>query len=143
MSARRIIQSCVVLFVVALAWNALVHLVVLREVNESVQHLRRPDMVDLAWLSVVLTAGVVALFVAGWTRFARSGTALEGLAYGVSFAVLAGLLVDLNQYVLYPIPGKAAALWFLGGLLEFGLDGVIVSRLLPVGPKPVTGGRPH
>jgi hypothetical protein len=126
---RRIVLAVIVLFVVALAWNALVHLVVFREANASVQHLRRPDLAEKAWLSLLMTLGLVTLFVWGYTRVARTGTMREGLGYGLYFALLAGLLVDLNQYVLFPIPGAVAALWFLGGLAEFSLYGVLVSRL--------------
>jgi len=128
-TSRRIVVAVVVLFVVALAWNAFLHLVVLREANASVQPLRRPDLAEKAWLSLLMTLGLVTLFVWGYTRVARSGTMREGFGYGLYFALLAGLLVDLNQYVLFPIPGAVAALWFLGGLAEFCLYGMLVSRI--------------
>jgi hypothetical protein len=131
MHYRRFLLACLVLFVVALCWNAFLHLLVLRETNAAVQHLRRPDLADKAWLSLLLTAGLVCLFVWGYRRCARTGRVGEGLAYGVFFALVAGLLVDLNQYVLYPIPAWVASRWFLGGLVEFSLYGVIVSRLYP------------
>jgi len=51
---------------------------------------------------------------------------------------LPGLLVDLNQYVLFPIPAVVAAQWFLGGLIEFSLYGIIASRLYP----PLQSGAP-
>ena len=126
---RRIVVAAPVLFVVALAWNAFLHLVVLRGVNASAQHLRRTDFADKAWLSLLMTLGLVTMFVWGYARVARTGTMREGFRYGLYFALLAGLLVDLNQYVLFPIPGAVAALWFLGGLVEFSLYGVLVSRI--------------
>jgi hypothetical protein len=129
--ARRFLLTCVVLVLVAITWNAFVHLVVLREANASVQHLRRPDLAEKAWLSIVLTAGIVMVFVCGYSRFARNGSLREGLTYGLFFGVLAGLLVDLNQYVLFPIPAAVAMQWFLGGLVEFSLYGMIASRLYP------------
>jgi hypothetical protein len=131
MRTRRFWLTSAVLVVVALAWNAFVHLVVLRSANASVQHLRRPDLADKAWLSLVLTAGIIMAFVWGYGRAATTGSVREGLAYGLFFAVLAGLFVDLNQYVLFPIPAGVAAQWFLGGLVEFSLYGIIVSRLYP------------
>ena len=103
MRARRFLLTSVVLICVAIAWNALVHLVVFREANASVQHLRRPDIAEKAWLSLVLTAGIVMAFVWAYGRCARTGSLREGLGYGVFFAALAGLLVDLNQYVLFPL----------------------------------------
>jgi hypothetical protein len=129
MRTKRFLLTCGVLLLVAIAWNAFVHLVVLRAANASVQHLRRPDLSEKAWLSLLLTAGIVVVFVWGYSRYARDGSAREGLGYGLFFALLAGLLVDLNQYVLFPIPAVVAAQWFLGGLVEFSLYGIIATRL--------------
>lgn len=131
MRIRRFALTCFVLLAVAIAWNAFLHLVVLRAANASVQHLRRPDLADKGWLSLLLTAGIVAIFVWGYARVARTGSVREGLGYGLSFALLAGLLVDLNQYVLFPIPAAVAAQWFAGGLVEFSLYGIIAARLNP------------
>jgi hypothetical protein len=143
MRLGRFLLTCAVLLCVAIAWNALVHLVVLQEANASVQHLRRADLADKAWLSLVLTAGIVLMFVGGYGRVARSGSVREGIGYGLFFAVLAGLLVDLNQYVLFPIPGAVAIQWFAGGVIEFSLYGVIASRLYPPsgGAGPTVGSR--
>src|SRR3989304_2257420 len=98
MRTTRFLLTCGVLFLVALAWNGFLHLILLRGANASVQHLRRPDLADKAWLSLILTAGIVMLFVWGYRRFAQDGSVAEGLRYGLFFAVFAGLLVDLNQY---------------------------------------------
>jgi GNAT superfamily N-acetyltransferase len=43
-----------------------------------------------------------------------------------------GLLVDLNQHLLYPIPGFLAGCWFLSGLFEFCGYGLIAAWLYPV-----------
>ena len=129
MRKLRFALTCFVLLLVAVAWNAFLHLVVLRAANASVQHLRRPDLAEKGWLSLLLTAGIVTMFVWGYSRVARTGSVREGLGYGLSFALLAGLLVDLNQYVLFPIPGVVVAQWFLGGLFEFSLYGIIAARL--------------
>lgn len=136
MRPRRFLLASAVLLFVALVWNAFVHLVVLRAANASVQHLRRPDLADRMWLSLVLTAGIVMLFVWGYGRFARDGSLREGLTWGLYFALLAGLLVDLNQYLLFPIPGRVALQWFAGGLLEFLLYGVLVTKLAPPARTP-------
>jgi hypothetical protein len=120
---------CLTLFFVALLWNGFLHLVVLRSIDESVQNVRRPDFADKAWLSMLLTAGVVCLFAWGYTRFVRDGSVREGVKYGLFFALLAGLLVDLNEYVLLPIPASAPIAWFVGGMFEFALYGVITSAM--------------
>jgi len=127
MRFKRYALSCLFLFLLSLGWNALVHLVLLRKVHAVVQHLRRPDFADKMLLSLLLTAGFVCLFVWGYARFTRTGSLREGALYGVFIALLAGLLVDFNQYLLYPIPAWVAFVWFLGGLVEFTLYGVLLA----------------
>ncbi len=131
MRVKRFVLTCLVLFVVAIAWNGLVHLVLLRSADAVVRHLYRPDLADRMWLSLLVTAGMVILFVWGYSRFARVGSVREAVGYGIFFALLTGVLVDFNQYVLFPIPGWLALLWFVGGLVEFIVYGIIVSRVYP------------
>jgi hypothetical protein len=71
MRTGRYLLTCAVLLCVAIAWNAVFHPVVLQAANASVQHLRRADLVDEAWLSLALTAGIVVMFVGGDGRVAR------------------------------------------------------------------------
>ena len=131
MKLKRFLLSWAALLATALVWNGLLHGVVLKATDASVRHLWRPDLDEKTWLGVLMTVALAALFVLGWARFARTGSMGEGLAYGLFFALVAGLLVDLNQYVLFPLPASVVARWFLGGLVEFSLDGLIVSRLYP------------
>ncbi len=135
MRIRRFLLTCVALFAVALAWNALVHLVLLRQVDATVQHLFRPDFGRKAWLSLAGTATIVCLFVWGYSRFARNASVREGALWGLFFALVAGVLVDLNQHVLYPIPAWVACIWCAGGLIEFTLYGVLTSKLYPVSDR--------
>ncbi|WP_306600397.1 hypothetical protein [Geothrix sp. 21YS21S-2] len=137
MERKRIALAGLILFGVALAWNALLHLVLLAKVNALVLHLRRPNQPWVIPTSLLLTAGIVTLFLLGYLRFSRRPTLREGLTYGLSFGLLAGLLVDLNQFLLYPIPAKVAACWFAGGLLEFSFYGILLAKIIPPkGPMP-------
>lgn len=140
MNLRRMALAVAVTFVTSLAWGSVYHLVLLKEADATIRHLTRPDMADKMGLSLLGLLGICAFFVAGYALCARRGTVLEGLAYGLGFAALASLLVDLNQYVLYPIPGALILKWTLGGLVEFLLNGVWVSLIVPVGkPRPQGG----
>lgn len=132
MRIKRFAFACVVLFLVALAWNALLHLVLLRGAETTVQGLYRPDLADRMWLSLLVTLSLVVLFTLGYSRFARAPTVGEGVRYGVFFGLLTGVLVDFNQYVLFPIPAWLAVVWFFGGLAEFTVYGVIISKIWPV-----------
>jgi len=133
MSIKRFLLVSLAIFAVGMVWGGLVHLVVLREANAAIAHLLRPDMAGKMWMSIVASAGFALLFVLGYGRFARKGTVGEGVLYGLFFAAVAGLLVDVNQYVLYPIPGSLACTWFAAGAVEFSLYGALVAWLHPIG----------
>jgi len=135
MNAKRLLLASLIVFAVGMVWGGLVHLVLLREANAAIAHLTRPDLAGKMWISILASAGFALLFVLGYSRFARRGTLGEGIVYGAFFAAVAGLLVDVNQYVLYPIPGRLACTWFVAGLVEFGLYGALVSWLYPVAPR--------
>ena len=132
----RLALASFVLFLIAIPWNAFWHLWVLREANALVVSIRRAPSADVMLLSVLLTLLLTLLFTYGYARVARTGRVAEGLRYGVFFGLLTGVLVDLNQYVGYPIPGRVAFLWFVGGLLEFSLYGAVVTRFYPFSRTP-------
>lgn len=132
MRYKRLIFASVVLFVVAIIWNGVLHQILLKELDSLVLPLRRTDFQELMGLGVLMTLGLTTLFSYGYTRFAMTGTRVEGIVYGIYFALLAGLLVDLNQYLLYPIPAKVAVSWFFGGLCEFVLYGILITWLYPI-----------
>lgn len=126
MSIKRSILSVVLIFIVAMIWNGLFHTVIIAEQNEMISSLRRPDMSEKMLLSLFITIGVAALFVVSYNKWRRSGTLIESLIHGIFFSVLAGVLVNANQYLVYPIPGMLAVLWFLGGLFEFSFYSITV-----------------
>jgi hypothetical protein len=128
-TAARFALACAVLFVTAILWNGFVHGVLLRGADAAVSSLHRPDLAQRLWLSLVLTAAFVTLFAAGFALFVRTRTVRDAMIYSLFFAAVAGVLVDFNQYVQYPIPGSLAFTWWLGGLLEFVVYGLILRGL--------------
>lgn len=131
MERARWAMAAALIFALSLLWNGLLHMVLLAEANAALAPLRRPDAEAMMPLALLLTAGLACVFVWGYARFARDRSLIEGALYGVFFAAVAWLLVDLNQYVLYPIDATLAAVWFAAGLVEFVVYGVILARLAP------------
>ena len=129
MNPRRILVSSLVLFAFALVWNGVLHGVILKDVNALVASLRRENFGDMLVYSILMTYGIALLFSIGYSRIRKSGEWKEGMLYGLAFGLLAGLLVDLNQYILYPIPAHVAFSWFAGGVVEFTIYGVIATRI--------------
>jgi len=139
LNVRRAVSAILAVSAFTIIWGIFYHLVLLQGADQEIQHLYRPDMADKMWLSILGVFGISCFFVAGYRLAARRGTVIEGMLYGVCFSVLAALLVDLNQYVLYPIPGMLAIKWYLGGFVEFGVDGLLVSLIYPCKPLLMPG----
>ena len=80
-------------------------------------------------IALALTLGIAIIFVWSFNQWAREGSIKEGLLHGAFFAVLAGLFVDLNQYLIYPLPASLIIKWFVFGAMEFLCYGLIVGVL--------------
>ncbi len=135
MNYRRFALASIAVFLFAILWNGFVHLILFREADSVITTFGRPESERNLSLSVLATLLLSVLFVWSYAHFAKRGTIKEGLIFGVFFALLAGVLVDLNQYVLYPIPAPLALTWFAFGVVEFCISGIIVSKLYPIKPQ--------
>lgn len=127
----RLLLAAAAIFVFALVWNGFVHLVLLRDANAAIAALRRPNEDIDPLLSLAVAAALALLFAWSYARCARRGDLRDGLTHGLFFWLLAGVLVDLNQYVVYPIPGSLAATWFAFALVEFCGYGLLMVWLYP------------
>jgi hypothetical protein len=125
MALRRTAMAVAALFAFSIVWNGLVHLLVLREAEQAVAAFARPVEDRNMVLALLLTVILATVFVWSYAVSLGRGGLRRGLTHGLFFALLAGLLVDLNQYLIYLIPGELALAWFVFGALEicvWGLD---------------------
>ncbi len=135
MNYKRFALASLVIVLFALVWNAIVHFIILREADAILNSIGRHESERNFFLSLLETVLLSLVFVWSFAHTAKKGSVREGLGYGLFFGILAGILVDLNQYILYPIPAPLAAGWFAFGLLEFCAYGILVSRLYPIENK--------
>jgi hypothetical protein len=110
--ARRFVLTVGAIVLFALVRNGIVHGLALQEAEAAIAGLIRPAADRSLPLALLLAAGVGVMFVVSHAWLVRPYGFGQGLVHGAWFGVLAGLLVDLNQYLLYPIPG-----FLLGSLL--------------------------
>jgi len=129
MNKKRIVVSSLIIFVTSLLYNGLVHGVLLKDSYNSIRHILRENMNQMMWLSLLATLVVSFLFVFNFTKWTKGKGVTEGIYYGIFFAFLIGIFVDVNQYVMYPLPMSLVVKWFASGLVEFVLCGIIVSLL--------------
>jgi len=131
MNVKRFLYTSLAVFVFALLWNGIVHMVLLRDANAALDAIARPAAERNTLLFLIPAAAVALLFVYSYALLVRIPGIRRGLAHGAFFGLLAGFLVDLNQFLLYPIPGSLAFLWFLFGFMEFCIYGALTALLYP------------
>lgn len=137
MNCRRLFYAALAIFLFALLWNGVVHMVILRNANLALEHIARPASERSLFLSLAQTAAISFCFVLTYALSARIKGFRGGLAHGALFGLVAGLFVDLNQYILYPIPAGLVMAWFGFGFVEFCIDGLLAAWLYPIGAQPV------
>jgi len=132
MNLKRFVVAVIVIFIFALVWNGFVHMVLLKEANLALEQIARPAAERKMVRGLLLTAGIVILFVYSYITFVHTPGIKRAIGHGMFFALLAGLFVDLNQYLVYPIPASLAVTWSLFGFMEFCIYGVLVYWLYPI-----------
>lgn len=133
---ERLFYAAASIFLFALLWNGVVHRVILRNANLALEHIARPASERNLLLSLAQTAAISCCFVLSHALSVRPKGLMGGLAHGALFGVLAGLFVDLSQYILYPIPAGLVIAWFGFGFAEFCIDGLLAAGLYPIGAQP-------
>lgn len=126
MNIKKGAVSVILVFIVAVIWNGIFHMVLIAEQNKLISDIRRSDLSGMMFMSVAITIMMAILFVVSYSKWLKEGSLKESLAHGLFFSLLAGVLVNANQYLVYPVPGMLAGLWFLGGVVEFSLYSVVV-----------------
>ncbi|MEE9911628.1 MAG: hypothetical protein K4571_07875 [Deltaproteobacteria bacterium] len=121
----RLLMATLLSFVFSLVYNGLVHFVILGSANRQTEQLRRVDFSSMIWISLLSTLATSFLFIIIYALFVSAKNTRTGLLYGFCFGLFMALMVDLNQYVLYPLPFSLVAKWALFGIIEFTVIGLI------------------
>ena len=126
----RLLIATMLSFVFSIFYNGLVHLVILSTANKQVESLRRVDFSSKVWISLLATFAVLFIFTAIYSLFVSEKSMRRGLFFGFCFGLFIAIMVDINQYVLYPLPFSLVAGWALFGIIEFSLIGLIVGSIV-------------
>jgi hypothetical protein len=120
-----------VLFVIVQAIGFVVHQVWLTETYRGLANLFRPEpeMMSMMWMMVVGQVFYLFLFCYIFTKGRESGGIGEGARYGLLIGLLLSIPMTIDQYVVYPIPGKLAVIWFVVGVLSSMIMGAVFALI--------------
>lgn len=136
MNVKRYFAATLAVFIVSVALGYLVHGVILQSTYASIQGVWRPDVLSKMWINSVnyfiLSFVFVYLFVKGYEG--------RGIMEGVRFGLLMGLIFAIpaayGTYVIVPIPYYLALEWFLYGMAQTLILGIVAAAIYRPAERP-------
>lgn len=129
MNVKRFVIASIAVFLVFQVLDFIIHGMILRPVYESLKDVWRPDMMSKMWImyvgSLVLSFLFTYIFIKGYEN---KGIA-EGIRYGIIIGLFASIPYGFYEYVMYPLPLSLCLQWFIYGMIEFIICGIIVAAI--------------
>ncbi len=135
---KQFLLSVVAVFIVMQATDFLIHGVILRSSYEATKEIWRPEMENMMWI-MQITGIVFSVFFVNIYIFFAKGHFREGIFSGLCYGFLMGVLiyggVNFNQYVIYNIELSLVWKWFVFGVIQMALMGLVTSLIYKVNTK--------
>lgn len=129
MNVKRFVVASILVFIVFMIIDNLIHMFLLSGMYERVAGVWRADMTSLLWLiwlgMLIFSFFFVYVFIKGH----ENKGLIEGVRYGLVIGLFVGLFGAISDYVVYPIPFIIAFWWFVLGLVEFVIMGLVAAAV--------------
>lgn len=129
MNLKRFVIASIAVFLVFQVLDFIIHGMILRPVYESLKDVWRPDMMSKMWImyvgSLVLSFLFTYIFIKGYENKGIT----EGIRYGIIIGLFASIPYGFYEYVMYPLPLSLCLQWFIYGMIEFIICGIIAATI--------------
>lgn len=129
MNVKRFVFASLAVFVVGMILDFIIHNVILMGAYEALASIWRADMNSLMWIMYVGSLIFAFLFVYIFTKGYEGRGIMEGVRYGLIIGLLMLLTGVFGQYAMYPLPFNLVIQWFIFGMIEFVVFGVVAALI--------------
>ena len=121
----------IAVFVVMQVYGYVIHEVLLSDIYQSLAAAFRPDaeMMDMMWMMMVGSVFSLLLFCHIFTRGYEGKGIGEGVRYGLLIGLFVSIPMAVDQYVVYPLTGNLAVIWFFAGVIGFIIAGAVFAAI--------------
>lgn len=130
---KKVWVGFIVVFVVLQILDYIVNSLILMSTYQSLQSVWRPDM--KLWLFPVIGLVVAYLFAFIFSKGYEGKGIAEGVRYGIYMGLFMNVPAAYAQYAIYPIPYSLALQWFIFGMVEFIVAGMVLAWVFGMKPK--------
>jgi hypothetical protein len=128
-------KSCwigwIVVVVVMNVYGYVIHELGLSEMYQSLASVFRPkeEMDSMMWMMMLGGAVGLLLFCYIFTLGHEGKGVMEGVRYGTLIGLLISIPSSIDHYVIYPITGELAVIWFVVGVVGFIIAGALFAAI--------------
>ena len=121
----------IIVFMVMQAFGYLIHEVGLSETYQSLASVFRPkaEMDGMMWMMMVGGAVSLLLFCYIFTLGYEGKGVMEGVRYGALIGLFFAIPSSVDHYVIYPLTGELAVIWFVTGIIGFVIAGAVFAAI--------------
>ena len=129
----------VVVFISMGVLSFLIHGVILTQTYQkpAISILMRPEaeMMGMMWIYYVVYLVQSLILTYFFTKTYAGMGIIDGMRYGLLMGLLLATPMAYASYAMFPMPYELAIQWFLYGMLEYGILGIILSLVYRTRPK--------
>jgi magnesium-transporting ATPase (P-type) len=133
MNVKKFWIAVVVVFVLAQLTGYLIHVVMLGPTYESegIKEIFRSmeEMNSKKWIMWVTDLVWVFFFTYIFVKGYENKGLLEGIKYGIYIGLFIPFVFAYQSYVIYPVPYSLAFQWFLYGVIQCVIYGLVVAAI--------------
>ena len=128
-------KSCwigwIVVVVVMNVYGYVIHELGLSDIYQSLASVFRPkeEMDSMMWMMMLGGAVGLLLFCYIFTLGHEGKGVMEGVRYGTLIGLLISIPSSIDHYVIYPITGELAVIWFVAGVVGFIIAGAVFAAI--------------
>jgi hypothetical protein len=121
----------VAVFVVMQVYGYLIHEVGLSDTYQSLASIFRPEaeMMDMMWMMMLGSVFTLAVFCYVFTFGYQGKGIMEGVRYGFWMGLFLSIPTAVDQYVVFPLTGELAVIWFVTGVVGMMIAGAVFAAI--------------
>jgi hypothetical protein len=107
----------------------IIHQGILAKTYQALGPIWRPDMMSKLWMYHVGSFLLAFLFTYIFTKGYENKGVAEGVRFGIVIGLFANIPYAFYEYAMYPLPFSLCLQWFVYGMIEFVLLGIIAAAI--------------
>mgnify|MGYP001579827119 CR=1 FL=1 len=129
MNLKRFVMASLAVFLAFEVIDAIVHTGILGATYQALAPIWRPDMMAKMWIMHIGSFILAFLFTYIFIRGYENKGMMEGIRYGIIIGLFSNIPFGFYSYVMYPLPFSLCLSWFIYGMIEFIICGIIAAAV--------------